>query len=73
MDTTKQELCGTVGCTYCDPANYDGWDDEDCARQQVEADAKQCITAIRDEMADMSPAVKEAAVKVAMERGNYES
>lgn len=49
--TTKveaPELCGTVGCTYCDPANYDGWDDEDCSRQQVEADLKQCITAIRD-------------------------
>jgi hypothetical protein len=39
------ERCGTVGCTYCDPDNYDGWEDEDCSRQQVEADAKQCSVA----------------------------
>lgn len=39
------EQCGTVGCTYCDPDNYDGWEDEDCSRQQVEADAKQCPVA----------------------------
>lgn len=46
--------CGTVGCTYCDSDNYDGWDDEDCSRQQVETDSKQCSVAISDYKEDLA-------------------
>ena len=40
--------CSTVGCTYCDPDNYDGWDDEATARQQVDYDYLQCSIAKSD-------------------------
>jgi hypothetical protein len=40
--------CSTVGCTYCDPDNYDGWEDEASARQQVDYDYIQCSIAKSD-------------------------
>jgi hypothetical protein len=46
--------CSTVGCTYCDPDNYDGWDDEASARQQVDYDYIQCSIAKMDHEEDIA-------------------
>ena len=61
--TTKEDLhaprpnkwrCGTVGCTYCDPDNYDGWADEASARQQSDYDYLQCSIAKSDHEEDIA-------------------
>ena len=46
--------CGTVGCTYCDPDNYDGWDDEAAARQQADYDYIHCSIAKSDHDEDIA-------------------
>ena len=46
--------CSTVGCTYCDPDNYDGWDDEASARQQVDYDYIKCPIAKSDHEEDIA-------------------